>query len=292
MKRCLHCNSCYETDGWVCPNCCWVPTFKDSIPVFSPDINGANDSYDPNWYSELSQLEEKNFWFLSRNKIIKWLSLRYLPVKAKYLEIGCGSGFVLQMLHDQFRQWKITASEAQLDGISIAIKRTSSDVTFVQMDACHIPFRNHFDVVGAFDVIEHIRNDTHAIDEISLALKEGGYLILTVPQHMFLWSEYDTVGCHFRRYSTSELDTKLLNAGFSVCYSSSFNSLLLPLMFLSRIAMKKDSIGNLDVLQELRLHPILNAVMFLIMKLEYILMRLGIKFPAGGSRIVVAQKNA
>jgi len=267
-----------------------MPPILNGVIRFAPHIEGLTESYDPAWYEELAMLESRNFWFAGRNRLINWMVKRYLPVNGNYLEVGCGTGFVLQMLQKSLKEWRIYATEAQPEGISFAKNRVPEDVTFFQMDACHIPFRDEFDAIGAFDVIEHIPDDVEAIGQIHAALKPGGYFVLSVPQHMFLWSKYDEVGCHFRRYSAAEIESKLKAAGFSVLVSTSFNSLLLPLMMLSRAMKKGDSAGQVDVLEELRLPSTVNTILSVILKIEFLLIRFGVRFPVGGSRIVVAQK--
>lgn len=267
-----------------------MPTTVDGVISFSPEIVGVNESYDPAWYAQLGALEADNFWFVARNRLVKWLAKSFLPRNCHYLELGCGTGYVLQMLRNAFPKWRISASEAQTDGIIFAKNRVGYDVAYFQMDACFIPFRNEFDVIGAFDVIEHIPDDVGAIKQVYAALKPGGYCMLSVPQHMFLWSGYDEVGCHFRRYSVGELERKLKSVGFSVIISTSFNSLLLPLMVISRALKKGKTSEEVDVLDELRLSPVLNVVLSAILWIEFILMQLGVRFPFGGSRVVIAQK--
>jgi len=261
------------------------------VNYFASHISGASDSYDPVWYAELASLEANNFWFTARNQLIQWLMKRYLPKSGSYLEVGCGTGFVLKMIVETFPDWEIHATEAQPEGIEFAKQRVSRNVTFFQIDACAIPFRQEFNVVGAFDVIEHIRDDTKAISEIYAALKPGGFFILSVPQHMLLWSKYDEAGCHFRRYSAKELEAKLKDAGFTIVESTSFNSLLLPLMLLSRYFKRTDNGIKVDVMDELRLSSFVNSILSSVLKLEFVLVRFGVRWPVGGSRVVVAQKN-
>lgn len=291
MKICLSCSSPIQEKFWHCAKCSWSPAIDCGVIQFAPHICGASESYDPVWYEELAGLEAGNFWFVARNRLIRWLAERYLPANGSYLEVGCGTGFVLQMLHKTFSEWRIYATEVQPEGIEFAQKRVPSDVNFFQMDACHIPFRDEFSVIGAFDVIEHIPDDVAAIAQIHSALKPGGHFILSVPQHMFLWSKYDEAGCHFRRYSNAEIEGKLKTAGFSILASTSFNSLLLPLMMLSRVMKKEDSSGQVDVLEELRLSSAANTGLSAILGIEFQMIRLGARFPVGGSRIVVAQKT-
>jgi 2-polyprenyl-3-methyl-5-hydroxy-6-metoxy-1,4-benzoquinol methylase len=87
------------------------------------------------------------------------------------------------------------------------------------------------------DVLEHVKEDERVIGQIHGALKPGGGAIIAVPQHPWLWSPADEAACHQRRYIRNELERKLQNAGFEILRSTSFNALLLPAMFASRIVM-------------------------------------------------------
>ena len=64
-------------------------------------------------------------------------------------------------------------------------------------------------MIGAFDVLEHIADDELVLSQMHQAVRKGGGIILTVPQHSFLWSEIDEYSRHVRRYSVSELKLKL-----------------------------------------------------------------------------------
>lgn len=290
MKICLSCKKPIIGNKWGCNFCGWSPAKRGDIYRFAEHIAGADDGYDPQWYEELATLEGDNFWFGARNRLIAWIAKRHLPSHAKYMEIGCGTGFVLQMLQNEFPCWQIQATEAHVEGLAFARSRVGPDVILSQMDAQAIPFRDEFDVIGAFDVIEHINDDEKVIHEIYAALRPQGYFIFSVPQHMFLWSKYDEVGCHFRRYNISELTRKLHDTGFEILETTSFNALLLPLMLLSRLG-KRNHEQHVDVLEELRLSRPINTILASVLWVEYSLVRLGIRWPVGGSRIVVARKS-
>ena len=121
-------------------------------------------------------------------------------------------------------------------------------------------------------------------------MRHGGGLVITVPQHAFLWSQYDVHAHHVRRYSAQDLRAKVLGAGFRVVMMTSFVSLLLPLMMLSRRLQRK-STADYDVLADLRVGRLTNFVLESILAIERVLIRIGIRFPAGGSLLLVARRN-
>jgi hypothetical protein len=111
--------------------------------------------------------------------------------------------------------------------------------------------------------------------------------VLTVPQHPWLWSAADDYAHHVRRYSYSELKNKICHAGFLVEYSTSFVSILLPLMAAQRLTSGQKPYCLDD---ELSINPILNAALFSVMQLEILLLRIGLRFPLGGSLLLIARK--
>jgi hypothetical protein len=114
-------------------------------------------------------------------------------------------------------------------------------------------------------------------------------VVITVPQHPSMWSDSDTYWSHVRRYTSREIETKVRNAGFRMLLSTSFVSLLLPVMFLSR--KRAHSNNRYDPFEELQLHWLLNRALEGVLGLERLLIRAGFRFPVGGSRLVVAIKG-
>ena len=130
-------------------------------------------------------------------------------------------------------------------------------------------FREEFDVIGAFDVIEHIDGDVAALKEIHKALKPGGGILMTVPRHMFLWSAVDTTAHHKCRYSGAELRRNVQAVGFHMVRQLSFGMLTLPLQYLSRRVLMKKGTRHSDVL-ELDEHPIRDLVLKKLLELDQI----------------------
>lgn len=205
------------------------------------------------------------------------------------MEVGCGTGFVLQGIGEAFPALDLVGAEGSVEGLAFAAGRVPR-AQFMQMDARDIPFAAEFDAVGAFDVIEHIQEDEAVLRQMYHALKPGGLLMLTVPQHGWLWSAVDEYACHVRRYTSRELHTKAARGGFEVIYSTSFVTALLPAMMLSRIFKRGGHLKQTEAAAELRIHPALNRILEWCLRVELRLIRLGVSFPVGGSRLLVARK--
>jgi SAM-dependent methyltransferase len=231
--------------------------------------------------------ERKNWWFRSRNAVILWAIGKHCNEFRRYLEVGCGTGFVLEAVRAQYEHAEVSGSEYFEEGLLHARQRVPS-ANFRRLDATVMVDKECFDVISAFDVIEHIEEDEKVLANLARAIVPGGALMITVPQHRWLWSATDDYACHVRRYTRDELVLKVVRAGLEVEYVSSFVSLLLPLMWLSRIRAKKVVV---DPMSEFKIPRWLNAGLEGVMDLERLLLRIGVRFPVGGSLLLVAHKR-
>jgi ubiquinone/menaquinone biosynthesis C-methylase UbiE len=253
------------------------------------EIAHADVGYDPSHFAVLAALEEDSFWFQTRNALIIWALRRFFGSATRILEVGVGTGFVLRAVRQAFPTAELWGSDLHVEGLRYAGARLKADAALVQVDARSMPFREHFDVVCAFDVIEHISDDVRVLDEMHRVLRGRGGIVLTVPQHAFLWSPADAAAGHARRYGVRELAAKARHAGFDVVYQTSFISLLLPVMYLSRLRSRRS--GRYELAGELKVHPALNRLFRLVSAVEGGAIRCGIRFPAGGSQLLIAMRR-
>jgi SAM-dependent methyltransferase len=244
--------------------------------------------YDASLYEAIARAEPESFWFRARNRLIVSVLRRRFPDAGSLLEVGCGTGFVLAGLRDAFPELRLVGSELFEEGLEIA-RRRLPDVELVRLDALEMPFENEFDVVGAFDVLEHVDEDERALAGMRRALRPGGGLVLLVPQHPRLWSEMDAVAHHVRRYGRRELAAKVERAGFEVVEASSFVAALLPAMVLSRAA-RRALRRPYDPIAELR-PGALNGLFERVLDGERRLIERGVSLPAGGSLLLVARRR-
>jgi len=267
------------------------PTYIDGFEAFAPELAATSEGFREEFFLELAGLEEGNFWFRSRNELILWGLGKFGGDFKSLLEVGCGTGYVLCGVKNRFREVALTGSEISTAGLVHAKKRLPG-VRLIQMDAREIPFKNEFDAIGAFDVIEHIAEDELVLRQLHEALTARGLMIITVPQHAWLWSAVDESACHVRRYDAADLHNKIARAGFEVLCSTSFVFGLLPGLWLSRLLHRpKKADEHKDALDGLRLPKWLDILLTLVMKAEFFLIRTGIRFPVGGSRLVIARKK-
>jgi SAM-dependent methyltransferase len=272
-----------------CPECGDAPVVVDGFSAYAPEFSHEGGGFKAGYFSELARLEEANFWFRARNQLIVWALQAYCPNAHSILEVGCGTGYVLSGIAEAFPQASLSGSEIFTAGLGFAAGRLPS-VCFMQMDARIIPFYEEFDVIGAFDVLEHIEEDELVLSQVHDALKLGGYMIVTVPQHAWLWSAADEYACHVRRYESVDLRRKIESAGFEVMRTTSFVTTLLLPMMLSRLLQGKGKSRSFDATAELKIAPWLNELFYKLLRSELALIRKGANLPFGGSRLVVARK--
>ena len=289
MRACLRCGATFGgTEGWRCPQCGFDPPRIEGFVAFAPELARANSGFDATQFEEYARLEPSNFWFRSRNRLIQWAMKRFFPGARSFLEVGCGTGFVLSGVARAFPLLAVTGSEIATAGLAFAARRAPR-AALIQMDARRIPFRGEFDVVGAFDVIEHIEDDRAVLGELYGSAVPGGGLLLTVPQHPSLWSEYDARARHVRRYRAADLRAKATAAGFEIVKLTSFVTLLLPLMYASRLKQRAPG-KDYDPLADLRIPAWLNWPLENVLDLERLLIRAGASLPVGGSLLLAARR--
>lgn len=249
----------------------------------------TNTGFNAHHFQKLAAVEAGNFWFCTRNRIILWALSTYSPSLTSFLEIGCGTGFVLSGISKRFPGLRLVGCEYFEEGLRFARQRVPA-AEFRQMDARCIPYTSDLDAIGAFDVLEHIHEDVSVLQQIYKALKPGGCLFITVPQHRWMWSPVDEYACHVRRYDADELHRKVRLAGFGILKSTSFVSTLLPMMFLSRLLKQNKPDMSMNDVTGLYVNPVLNTLFEWLQNIDLALIRAGICLPVGGSRLLVARK--
>ena len=281
--------------GGKCASCGHSAPVADGVPLYAPELADTISGFDPKSFHLLAEIEDDHFWFVPRNRLLSALAEKHFPSAERILEIGCGNGTVLSALARSETQRHLVGSELHPSGLVVARQRLGNKAELVQMDARRIMAEDAFDVIGAYDVIEHIVEDEDVLRSAYRALRTGGGMVISVPQHPWLWSTADEVAYHERRYKRGEMEQKLVKNGFRVVFSTSFCSTLLPMMIASRfMERRRQKSGGEQAMSDIEAKPpaVINTILKAVLQAEVSSILAGIRYPAGGSRVVVAVKES
>lgn len=288
MVVCPTCTAPLFTPQYLCGSCGFHPVETDGFLAWAPRFADSPDGFHREDFATLAAIEAGHFWFRARSELLLWALAKYAPGFQSLLESGCGTGFVLSGIASAFPKARLVGTEAFAEGLAFARGR-ASQAELMQMDARALPYSDEFDVVAAFDVIEHIEEDELVLRNFYRATRPGGHCLLSVPQHMWLWGPLDEEACHKRRYDPGELEGKAERAGFRVVRSTSFMTILLPVVALSRFLDRRR--GKTGGPESLRMNPAVNRTFEELLRLERAAIRSGLPLPIGGSRLVVLGKS-
>ena len=233
----------------------------------------------------INSIERDHFWFLGRRSLVLWLMRRFVDRSVKtLLDVGCGTGFNLQYW-GEFSGKVIGLDRLAQHTVHNHAHKTNSHM--VTSDVCALPVLSHSaEVAVALDVLEHVP-DKIMLSEIRRCLVNDGLLFITVPATEWLWRARDESAGHLRRYNKKTLSLILEGAGFEILYMKFYQSLLFPLIALSRIiGRNRKSTTEIEEKPNQAVHALLNAIT----KVEVKMTQLGISFPWGSTLIAVVRK--
>lgn len=244
-------------------------------------------------YELMFELEEKHWYFVSKRRIVEKI-IRHLnlPPNARILDVGCGTGGNLKMLR---KFGLVTGLDKSRQSLRFCEKRGFKDLILGDISNLSHNYHNTYNLITAFDVLEHVLDDQEFLRGITRLLKSKGILLLTVPAFPFLWSDHDRALHHFRRYRKKELAEKIEKVDLRLRYISYSNFFLfLPGLFFrilrrySKIKKRDSSFSHSDF--HYRLPYLLNKILTEIYSFERFLMP-RLSFPFGISLICVATKE-
>jgi len=183
---------------------------------------------------------QTGWWETERATFIRGRIGELATSGTRVIDVGCGRGTML--------------ADDQLDGL----RRFNVDshvwdewdvngpMFFVCAEADALPFRDGvFDLVGSFDVLEHLPDDERAMSEQRRVAAPGGAVATAVPADRRLWSAHDEAVGHHRRYSTTTLTELADQSGLDVQRTTHlFGFLWLPARLLRSAPARRSEPGN------------------------------------------------
>ena len=289
--RCPGCEAINPTSaGWPILHACHAcgRPFSNANGILRlSGATGSQEDYPAALYDAVREAEARHFWFAARTDLILSVMRRRIgPLDGRrLLDIGCGTGFVLQALERAGADaWGIDMHLAALDH---ARTRVAGPLLWSQ--AARLPFLDDFDVVSLFDVIEHAADDVAVLSEAARVLRPGGSVVVTVPAGPHMWTQYDSVIGHKRRYTRESLKSVFTRSGLAVAAVQYFNCLPAFIQRLQRQLAGVDSNGadSITIVKRALATPPgpINAVLRHFLLLEAPLGRL--PFVTGASLIAV-----
>jgi SAM-dependent methyltransferase len=247
------------------------------------------------YYQEYYELERKNWWFRVRNQILMERIKKIIPrgKPLKILNVGVATGSTSELL---CKFGEVTSIEYDKECAEFTQKKTGLPI--INGSILELPFEDKsFDLVCAFDVIEHVEDDIKGVSELKRVCKSDSWVIVSVPAFMFLWSHHDVINHHFRRYTMQLLkEVFLKEINGKIAYATYFNSFLFLPIATFRLASelipqkwirKGTGADNHIFAQE----SLTSKLLFQIFNIEKPLLNGGLTFPFGVSAMLCWKKN-
>jgi SAM-dependent methyltransferase len=237
-------------------------------------------------YPIMFRIEQSHWWYTGRRKIlanfVEDICRRVTDRRPRILDVGCGTGANLLMLSEYGDAEGVDISK---DALAFCRERGLDKVKLGAGEK--LPYDDGtFDLVTAFDVVEHMDDDLAGLREMRRVLRPGGRVLLFVPTFMFLWGVQDDVSNHRRRYRLPELRRVLEEAGFEIERTTYANiTFFLPILFVRKLmrvmGIKAETENNINV-------TALNGVLGRVLGAESFVLRF-MDIPFGVSGLCVAR---
>ncbi|MFK8105384.1 MAG: methyltransferase domain-containing protein [Saprospiraceae bacterium] len=247
---------------------------------------------DKNYYKEYYGLERKHWWFVARGEILMDHLRAVMKERShiRILNIGAATGRSSELLETIGKVISIEYDQACYD-----FTKEKLNIELINASILDLPFEEEaFDLVCAFDVIEHVEDDELAVSEMKRVCKKGGIICVTVPAFMFLWSAHDEVNHHYRRYTKKQLK-QLFEQDSQMVFHSYFNFwLFFPIAFFRVLTSKfsKQSENREDAGSDFFVmnNGLVDKILYQIFRSERFFIRNRITLPVGVSLISTWKK--
>jgi SAM-dependent methyltransferase len=226
------------------------------------------------------------WWYVARSDLLRAALAEHVGSPARVLDVGSADGPSVNWLR-------------QHDGLHVAMDIDPRGLAAggVCGSALEMPFADaSFDVVGAFDVLEHCEPEEVALREMARVLVPGGRLLLSVPAYTWAWSDFDDANGHHRRYTIKRAERAVAAAGLDIERSTYAFAGVFPFFAAERIsrrtlgALRKDEAAPEDIVSLPQVPGWMSKMFLSLSRFDrQVLRRRDLPF---GSSVLVAAKKA
>lgn len=239
----------------------------------------------PDEYRKMAEVEDAMWYYRALHRHVFRSLVRCLGRRpAEVLDAGCGTGGLLRAMAG-ISQW--TRSGLDFSDLACVLARERTGVEIMEGSVTGLPFRDgQFDAITSCDVVCQVTESERAVQELARCLKQGGWLIMTMPAYQWMYSYHDRAVGNLRRYSRREVAGLVHSAGLQVIENTYWNMLPFPLAIVRRKLLPPS-----DPISDVRPFPALVEAGFNgLMALEHAWLGWGGKLPLGSSVLTVARK--
>jgi SAM-dependent methyltransferase len=238
-------------------------------------------------YERSFALEGEHWWFRAKRALVLSILRRYGAPGGRGLDVGCGTGGMLQALAGR-GVWV----GADAEPLALAFSHARGLDRLVAASALALPFRaGAFDACLCLDVLYHrgVASDGAALTECHRVLARGGLLVVTDSAFAWLRSAHDEAVHGRRRYTRREMVARVRAAGFTPLFASYTYCLLFPAIAAFRLGRRLAGGGATPGSDVFALPRAATAALLGVQALERVLLRVG-PLPFGSSVLCVARK--
>ncbi|MES2696123.1 MAG: class I SAM-dependent methyltransferase [Verrucomicrobiota bacterium] len=241
-------------------------------------------------YSNLERVEREHWYYAGKRELVRgWLErLGVLKAECRLLDAGAGTGFFARELRGRCR---VQVLDDHPESLAILRQHfTPEEIVDGTIRSERLKPAS-YDAITAMDVVEHVEHDAEMVRAIHTLLKPGGVAVVTAPASMALWSDWDVVLHHYRRYSLESFKKLFADAGWEVLDARYTNGVVYPAVWLVRKwrTLRQKMGAPTDARTEDRLPP---AWMNQLLKATFVgTGRSWLRSPFGVSVLLVARKR-
>lgn len=223
------------------------------------------------------------WWYVARADLLETALRSHVEGAGITLDLGSADGPSASWLRDAVQRT-----------VSLDIDPRGLGSGGVCGSALALPFADGtFEVVSAFDVIEHCAPEATALSEVRRVLGPGGRFVMSVPAYTWAWSDFDVANGHHRRYTRARAVAAVEAAGFTVQRATHGFATVFPMFAAERAARKlrgRRAHGAVDIVDVPSVPKPVNDALLALARLDRVVLA-RTNLPFGSSVFVAATRS-